>query len=151
MTHTAFSTHESSGLQGQFFAFFRRAVESTYSTLPFRGHKCHESCDDGANIPTGLPMFRVVVGDTKTDLFVDFESAILIQEHDGRWLERILRREIDPTMVHPTLKVTISWSMHGEMPFKDIILRGVSFVAVLALIFLHYLPFTQDTFDSCIF
>ena len=80
------------GSFGKYLPFFFAGVQCTNCTVARGGHESYQGFKDRAHIPTRGPRFAVKTSNGQTNLGIDFESAILVQEQNVRWLEGIICR-----------------------------------------------------------
>lgn len=84
-----------------------------------------------------------MIGYAQAYLRLCLKATIGRQQHERRWLERILRRELDAAMVNTAFEFTVARSPDSELPLKDVLLEGEAH-EVVGGVGLHLLDLLQD-------
>jgi len=73
-------------------------------------------------------VLRVIIGYAQTNLFLNLKASTWCEQHEGRWLERIVGGQLDPAVVDSTLKLTVSRAQDSKLPLEDVLLLKCNYV-----------------------
>ena len=64
----------------------------------------------------------MVLSDGQTNFGIDLESSVFVHENNIWWLEGILKRKKDLSMIETLVKISVLGPLDSEVPSVDVVL-----------------------------